>query len=88
MARAARSLFSMGERLKARWDQRSKDRMERTPPMDLLKGDGASEREDDSEDGAELVGVVWSAGAVVGGVGVDGRGGGGGGVGPPDDTFA
>ncbi|MCH7891874.1 MAG: hypothetical protein IH921_10275 [Gemmatimonadetes bacterium] len=55
MARAARALFSMGERLKARWDQRSKDRMERTPPMELLKGDGASEREDDSEDVGDAV---------------------------------
>jgi S-DNA-T family DNA segregation ATPase FtsK/SpoIIIE len=51
----ARALFSTGERLKARWDQRSKDRMERTPPMELLKGDGASEREDDSEDVGDAV---------------------------------
>ena len=43
IARAARALFSMGERLKARWDQRSKDRLERTPPMELLKGDEVSD---------------------------------------------
>jgi len=50
MARGARGLFSMGERLKGWWDQRSRDRLEQTPPMDLLEGGGASEREDEFED--------------------------------------
>ena len=54
MARGARGLFSMGERLKAWWDQRSGNRLDQTPPMDLLEGDGASDSEDDSRDvGAE-----------------------------------
>ena len=73
MARAARSLFSMGERLKARWDQRSKNRMERTPPMDLLKGDGASEREDDSEDVGDAVDDDASGEAFEGDLEVVGR---------------
>ena len=88
MARAARSLFSMGERLKARWDQRSKNRMERTPPMDLLKGDGASEREDDSEDVGDTVDDDASGEAFEGDLEVVGRDGEGGGGGPPDDPFA
>ena len=50
MARGARSLFVLGERLKAWWDQRSKDGSQKTPPMDLLEGDGASAPEDDFED--------------------------------------
>jgi len=50
IARGARSLFSMGGRLKAWWHQRSRDRLEKTPPMDLLEGDGASDPEDDFED--------------------------------------
>ena len=49
MARGARGLFSMGERLKAWWDQRSRDRLERTPPMDLLEGGGASSRRTNSK---------------------------------------
>ena len=88
MARAAPALFSMGERLKARWDQRSKDRMERTPPMDLLKGDGASEREDDSEDVGDAVDDDASGEAFEGDLEVVGRDGEGGGGGPPDDPFA
>ena len=88
MARAARSLFSMGERLKARWDQRSKNRMERTPPMDLLKGDGASEREDDSEDVGDAVDDDTHGEAFEGDLEVVGRDGEGGGGGPPDDPFA
>jgi len=50
MARGARSLFVLGERLKAWWDQRSKDRSEKTPPMDLLEDDGASVPQNDFED--------------------------------------
>ena len=50
MARGARGLFSMGGRLKAWWDQRSRDRLEQTPPMDLLEGGGASEPEDEFEE--------------------------------------
>ena len=50
MARGARGLFVLGERVKAWWDQRSKDRLEQTPPMDLLEGGGASDPEDDFED--------------------------------------
>ena len=50
MARGARGLFFMGERLKAWWDRRSEDRLEQTPPTDLLEGDGTSEPRDDFED--------------------------------------
>ena len=54
MARGARGLFSMGEHLKAWWDQRSRNRLDQTPPMDLLEGVEVSDREDDSDDvGAE-----------------------------------
>jgi len=53
LARGARGLLSLGERLKAWWDERSRDKLERTPPMDLLEGDGAVEGEDDFDDGAE-----------------------------------
>ena len=45
MARGARGLFAMAERLKAWWDQRSRDRREQTPPMDLLEGDGTADPE-------------------------------------------
>ena len=74
MARGARGLFSMGERLKAWWDQRSGNRLDQTPPMDLLEGDGASDSEDDSRDvGAEAYDeALW--GAVRGHAG-DGRSG-------------
>ena len=50
VARGARGLFSMGGRLKAWWDQRSRDRLEQTPPMELLEGDGASHPAGDVED--------------------------------------
>jgi len=50
ITRGARGLFVLGERLKARWDQRSKARLEQTPPMDLLEGDEASDPEEDSSD--------------------------------------
>ena len=50
VARGARGLFVLRERLKAWWDQRSKGRLERTPPMDLLEGDGTSDPQDDFED--------------------------------------
>ena len=50
MARGTRRLFVWAEGLKAWWDQRSRDRLEQTPPMDLLEGDGASETEDDTRD--------------------------------------
>ena len=50
MARGARGLFSIGERLKARWDERARGRLEQTPPMDLLEGDGATGPEDVFED--------------------------------------
>jgi len=53
LARGARGLLSLGERLKAWWDERSRDKLERTPPMDLLEGDGTVEGEDDFDDGAE-----------------------------------
>ena len=53
MARGARGLFSMGERLKAWWDKRSRDRLEQTPPMDLLESDGVSDPEDEFEDVGE-----------------------------------
>ena len=49
MARGARDLFSLGESLKALWDQRLRSRLSQTPPMDLLGGDGASDPEDDSD---------------------------------------
>ena len=50
LARGARRLLSLGERLKAWWDERSRDGQERTPPMDLLDGDGTSDPEDDFDD--------------------------------------
>ena len=50
LARGARGLLFLGERLKAWWDERSRDGQERTPPMDLLDGDGTSDSEDDVDD--------------------------------------
>jgi len=55
ITRGARGLFVLGERLKARWDQRSRARLEQTPPMDLLEGDGASDPEEDSPDAGDDV---------------------------------
>jgi S-DNA-T family DNA segregation ATPase FtsK/SpoIIIE len=52
LARGARGLLSLGERLKAWWDERSRDKLERTPPTDLLESDGVVEGEDDFDDGA------------------------------------
>ena len=53
MARGVRGVFSMGERLKAWWDQRSKDRPEQTPPMDLLEGGATSDPGDYFEDAGD-----------------------------------
>ncbi len=84
IARAARSLFSMGERLKARWDQRSKDRLERTPPMELLKGDEVSDPDSEGvgddveseEHGESFEGGLESAGRTGEGGGDEERDGG------------
>ena len=64
----------MGERLKARWDQRSKDRLERTPPMELLKGDEVSDPDSEGvgddvegeEHGEPFEGDLESAGREIG----------------------
>ena len=53
LARGARGLLSLGERLKAWWDERSRDGSDQTPPMDLLEDDGAS----DQDDGFDHVGA-------------------------------
>jgi S-DNA-T family DNA segregation ATPase FtsK/SpoIIIE len=58
LARGARGLLALGERFKAWWDERSRDRRERTPPMDLLEGDEAS----DAEDGLDELGTGPSDG--------------------------
>ena len=59
LARGARGLLFLGERLKTWWDGRSRDGQERTPPMDLLEGDGTSDSEDDfDDDGAEAYGAA------------------------------
>ncbi len=84
IARAARALFSMGERLKARWDQRSKDRLERTPPMELLKGDEVSDPDSEGvgddveseEHGESFEGDLESAGRAGEGGGDEERDGG------------
>ncbi|MEC7846827.1 MAG: DNA translocase FtsK [Gemmatimonadota bacterium] len=84
IARAARALFSMGERLKARWDQRSKDRLERTPPMELLKGDEVSDPDSEGvgddvegeEHGEPFEGDLESAGRAGEGGGDEERDGG------------
>ena len=79
IARGARGLFSMGGRLKAWWHQRSRDRLEQTPPMDLLEGDGASDPEDDFEDvGDDVYGEAHGEPfeGDLEGVGSDGEGGG------------
>ena len=84
IARAARALFSMGERLKARWDQRSKDRLERTPPMELLKGDEVSDPDSEGvgddveseEHGESFEGGLESAGRAGEGGGDEERDGG------------
>ena len=41
MAVGARKLVTTGERLKERWNRRSRERLEETPPMDLLEGVGS-----------------------------------------------
>ena len=41
MAAGARKLVAAGESLRERWDQRSRERLEQTPPMDLLEGEGS-----------------------------------------------
>ena len=51
MARGAARLVTWGEGLKARWDERARERLERTPPMDLLEGEGPGG--DDSAEGSE-----------------------------------
>ena len=51
MARGAGKLVSWGEGLKARWDERARERLERTPPMELLEGEEAS---DDDLEGEAL----------------------------------
>ena len=84
IARAARALFSMGERLKARWDRRSKDRLERTPPMELLKGDEVSDPDSEGvgddveseEHGESFEGDLESAGRAGEGGGDEERDGG------------
>ena len=79
IARGARGLFAMGGRLKAWWHERSKDRLEQTPPMDLLEGDGASDPEDDFEDvGDDVYGEAHGEPfeGDLEGVGQDGEGGG------------
>ena len=84
IARAARAFFSMGERLKARWDQRSKDRLERTPPMELLKGDEVSDPDSEGvgddveseEHGESFEGDLESAGRAGEGGGDEERDGG------------
>ena len=43
MARGAGKLVSWGEGLKARWDGRARERFDRTPPMELLEGEEASD---------------------------------------------
>ncbi len=53
MARGARGLVSVGEGLQRRWDQREKDRRERTPPMELLETDGGSDIEDEGDAAAD-----------------------------------
>ena len=85
MARGARSLFVLGERFKVWWDQRSRDRLEKTPPMDLLKGDGASVPEHDFEDVGDAAYDEAHGGPFEGdleAVGQDGEEGG-----PPHDPF-
>ena len=51
MARGAARLVTWGEGLKARWDERARERLERTPPMELLEGEGPGG--DDSAEGSE-----------------------------------
>ena len=43
MARGAGRLVSWGEGLKARWDERAHERLDRTPPMEFLEGEEASD---------------------------------------------
>jgi S-DNA-T family DNA segregation ATPase FtsK/SpoIIIE len=50
LARGVRGLLFLGERLKTWWDERLRDGQERTPPMDLLEGDGKSDSEDEFDD--------------------------------------
>ena len=50
MARGARSLLSLGEGLKNRWDRHARDRRDRTPPMELLERDAGSSPEDVVDD--------------------------------------
>ena len=65
MARGARGLVSVGERVKGRWDQREKDRRERTPPMDLLESDGgaAPDQEDVPDTDSDVEDAGGDAGA-------------------------
>ena len=43
MARGAGKLVSWGEGLKARWDERARERLDGTPPMELLEGEEAGD---------------------------------------------
>ena len=58
MARGAGKLVSWGEDLKARWDERARERLERTPPMELLEGEEASDEdlEVEGDDGLDVEG--------------------------------
>ena len=101
LARGARGLLSLGERLKAWWDERSRDGLEQTPPMDLLEGDGVSHPADefdhvgadalDEAHGEPHAGTVKEAGQIgdpEGGWDEEVDGGEKGDGGPPPDPFA
>ena len=55
MARGAARLVTWGEGLRARLDARARERIEQTPPMELLEGEASSDEdaEDDSDEDAE-----------------------------------
>ena len=55
MARGAVRLVTWGEGLRARLDERARERIEQTPPMELLEGEASSDEdaEDDSDEDAE-----------------------------------
>ena len=69
MARGAGKLVSWGEGLKARWDGRARERFDRTPPMELLEGEEASD--DDLEGEAFDDEPVEEAVSAAEGEGVD-----------------
>ncbi len=63
MARGAARVVSWGEGLKARLDERARERLDQTPPMELLEGEGSSDEdaEEDEEAGDEAPGDEVSA---------------------------